>query len=71
MTMKYILEIPDKEMVFAEEFFKKISFIKKVKALKSNEIANPKILKSIEDYEGKKSNPTALSLRELKTMLNA
>ena len=71
MTMKYILEIPDKEVVFAEKFFKKISFIKKVKALKPNEIANPKILKSIEDYEGKKSKPTALSLKELKTMLNA
>lgn len=39
--MKYILEVPDKEVVFAEKFFKKISFIKKVKALKPNEITNP------------------------------
>ena len=69
--MKYILEVSDKEVVFAEKFFKNVSFIKKVKAVRSNEITNPIILKSIEDYEKKKSKPTPLSLKELKIMLDA
>ena len=69
--MKYILEVADNEIEFAEEFFKKVSFIKKVKALKKNEITNPEILQSIEDYESKKLTPTPLSLKELKEMLNA
>lgn len=69
--MKYILDIPDNKMAFAEEFFKSISFIKKVTAIASNEVTNPDILKSIEDYESKKVIPTPLNLAELKEMVNA
>jgi hypothetical protein len=68
--MKYILEVADTEMEFAEKFFKNVSFIKKVKALKPNEITNPKILKSIEEYEKKKVKPTPINLEKLKQMLN-
>ena len=68
--MKYILEVADKEMEFAEKFFKNVSFIKKVKALKPNEITNAKILKSIEEYEKKKVKPTPINLEKLKQMLN-
>ena len=66
--MKYILEVADSETVFAEKFFKKVSFIKKVKALKSNEITNPEILKSIDDYEKKILRPTPLSLSFIKKL---
>lgn len=71
--MRYILDIDiaDNKKTFAEEFFKTISFVKKVRAIASNEITNPAILKSIEDYENKTINATPLSLKELKTMLNA
>ncbi len=71
--MRYILDIDiaDNKKNFAEEFFKTISFVKKVRAIASNEITNPAILKSIEDYENKTVNATPLSLTELKTMLNA
>ena len=71
--MRYILhiDIADNKKTFAEEFFKTISFVKKVRAIASNEITNPAILKSIEDYENKTINATPLSLKELKTMLNA
>ena len=31
--MKYILEIPDNKKAFAEEFFKSISFVKKLSPL--------------------------------------
>ncbi len=69
--MKYVVEVTDKDVDFAEEFFKKASFIKKAKALKPNEITNPEILKSIEEYEQGKVKPTPLSLKKLKALLNA
>jgi hypothetical protein len=69
--MKYILDIADNKTALAEEFFKSISFIKKVKAIFPNEITNTAILKSIEDYENKKTRPTPLNLAELSAMINA
>jgi hypothetical protein len=69
--MKYILEIPENKIDFAEEFFKSISFVKKVSVFYSNEITNPVILQSIEDYEKRHEKPTPLSLAELKLMIDA
>ena len=69
--MKYILEIPENKIAFAEKFFKSISFIKNVKAIAPNEITNTTILKDIDDYESKKLVPTPLNLAELKAMINA
>ncbi len=71
--MRYILDIDIEEnkQSFAEEFFKTISFVKKVRKVVSNEITNPAILQSIEDYENGRKNPTPLSLSELKEMINA
>lgn len=69
--MKYILDIEEKKTAFAEEFFKTISFIKKVKAISPNEITNPALLKSIEDYERGTIKPTSISLTKLKKMLHA
>jgi len=40
-----------------------------VKVIQSNEITNPLILKSIEDYEQGKTNPTPMSLSELKAKI--
>ncbi len=68
--MKYVLEVPDNKSDFAEEFFKTISFVKNIKQIASNEITNPSILQSIDDYETGKLTPTPLSLKELKVMLN-
>ncbi len=71
--MKYILDIDiaDNKSAFAEEFFKTISFVKKVRVIASNEITNPGILQSIDDYEKGKLSPTPLNLAELKAMINA
>ena len=71
--MKYLLEIDiaDGESSFAEKFFKNISFVKKVKAIASNEITNPAILESMEAYEEGRTKPTPLNLAELKVMINA
>ena len=71
--MRYILDIDidDSKTTFAEEFFKTISFVKKVRAVASNEINNPAILQSIDDYEKGNINPTPLNLAELKAMLDA
>jgi hypothetical protein len=69
--MKYILDIPENKSAFAVEFFKSVSFVKKVTLVLPNEITNQAILKSIEDYESKSTKPTPLNLAELKAMLNA
>jgi hypothetical protein len=69
--MKYIIEITDEKTAFAEEFFKSISFVKKVQSIASNEITNASILKEIENYENKKKIPSPLNLLELKAMINA
>ena len=69
--MKYILDIPENKSAFAEEFFKSVNFITKIKVISSNEITNSAILKSIEEYESKKIIPTPLNLKELKEMLDA
>jgi|GEM_PF-1477445 hypothetical protein len=71
--MRYILDIDiaDNKSSFAEEFFKTISFVKKVRVIASNEITNPAILQSIDDYEKGKTQPTPLNLAELKAMINA
>lgn len=68
--MKIVLEIPDNKIRFAEEFFKSISFIKKIRFMESNEISNPTILKSIEDYEQGKVEPSPLNLDDLKKILS-
>jgi hypothetical protein len=71
--MKYILDIDiaDNKVAFAEEFFKTLSFVKKVRAIKKNEVTNPAILHSIESYEKGKAKPTPMNLAELKAMINA
>jgi hypothetical protein len=71
--MKYILDIDiaDNKIAFAEEFFKTISFVKKVRVIPGNEITNLAILQSIEDYEKGKVKPTPLNLAELKAMIHA
>lgn len=71
--MKYTLQIENStnKLSFILEFFKRISFVKKVKVIESNEIVNPKISQTIEDYESGKVSPTPLNLKELKAMINA
>ncbi len=71
--MKYILEIEiaDDKASFVEEFFNNISFVKNVRSIATNEITNPAILQSIEDYEKGKIKPTPISLEELKAVINA
>lgn len=71
--MKYLLDIDvtENKSGFVEEFFKTISFVKNIRAIENNEITNPAILQSIDDYEKGKSLPTPLNLAELKAMIDA
>lgn len=71
--MRYILDIDvaETESNFAIKFFKAISFVKKVRVVENNEITNPAILKSIDDYEKGLVKPTPLNLAELKDMIDA
>ncbi len=67
--MKYLLDIVDNKSEIAEEFFKSVSFIKNVKQVAVNEITNPLILQSIENYKKGKIKPTPLNLIELKEIM--
>jgi len=69
--MKIVVEIPDNKAGLAMEFFKNLSFIKKVKPVAKNEITNKTILKSITEYETGKAKPTVINLNQLKKILNA
>jgi hypothetical protein len=69
--MKYLIDVADNKTAFAEELFKNISFVKNVKAIAKNEITNPRILQSIEQYEKGKTIPTLLNLADLKEYVNA
>lgn len=71
--MRYLLDIDvsENKLTFAEEFFKTISFVKKVRVVSNNEITNPAILQSIEAYENGKLSSTPLNLTELKAMIHA
>lgn len=69
--MKIVVDINESKVAFALEFFKNVSFIKKAKAIASNEITNPDILQSIEGYEKGKIKPSPVNLKELKALINA
>lgn len=71
MKYKVELDIPSNKVALFLEFLRSMSFVKKIKVIEENEITNPDILKSIEDYENKKVDPTPLNLEELKTLINA
>ncbi len=73
MRYRIELDIPANKGALIIQFLKSISFVKKLKidVLDKNEITNPDIIKSIEEYESKKVQPTPLSLEELKAMINA
>jgi CRISPR/Cas system-associated protein Csx1 len=69
--MKILIDIPDNKVDLALKFFKSISFIKNARPVEKNKITNPVILKSIEDYESGKVNPSILNLADLKKIINA
>ena len=71
--MKYLvdIEINNDKVEFAEEVLRSLNFVRKVSLVSENEITNPQILQSIEDYESGKVMPTPLSLLELKSLFDA
>jgi hypothetical protein len=71
MKFQLEIEIAENKRAFVEEFYKTISFVKKVKIVAQNEITNPAILDSIEAYEKANIKPTPVSLSELKAMIDA
>ena len=69
--MKILLEVADNKGDLLLELLKDISFVKEAKQIADNEITNPAILKSIEDYESGKVQPTTCNLEDLKALLHA
>jgi len=70
--MKFLIDIDTKQnsLEFVMQFLKNISFIKDIKVVESNEVTNPSILQSIEDYEKNMIKPTPMSLSELKSLMD-
>ncbi|TKK71493.1 hypothetical protein FC093_00250 [Ilyomonas limi] len=69
--MKILLEVADNKADLLLELLKDISFIKDAKQTGDTEITNPAILKSIEDYESGKVQPTPCNLEDLKALIDA
>ena len=69
--MRILLEIYDNEAALLLELLKNVSFIKDARQIADNEITNPEILKSIEDYERGRVQPTSCNLEDLKALLHA
>ncbi len=70
-TIKIVLEVQDNKAELFMEFIKDLSFVKKAEIAAPNEILNPRLLQSIENYETGKVKPTPCSLAELKEWINA
>ena len=69
--MKILLEVNDNKADLLLELLKDISFVKNAKQIADNEVTNPQIFKSIEDYETGKVLPTPCNLEDLKTLIHA
>ena len=68
--MKYVIEIPDNKTLLAEEFLKAVTFIKNIRRVQANEITNPILLQSIEEYENGKIQATSFNLEELRQIIH-
>lgn len=69
--MKVVLDVTDNKVEMFLEFMKSLSFVKKAEVAEPNEILNPRILQSIEDYEKGKAMPTPVNLTDLKALIDA
>lgn len=69
--MKILLEVTDNKADLLLELLRDFSFVKDAKQIGDNEITNPEILKSMEDYERGKVVPTPCNLEDLKALVNA
>ena len=69
--MKVVLDVTDNKVEMFLEFMKSLSFVKKAEVAEPNEILNPRILQSIEDYEKGKATPTPVNLADLKALIDA
>lgn len=71
IAMRILLEVSDNKADLFLEFIRNLPFVKKSEKVSDNEVTNPKILRSIEDYEQGKVSPTPANLEELKALINA
>ncbi len=63
--------MPENKLSLALELLKSISFIKNVKAVSENEIANERLLNRIEAYERGEAKTVSFTIEELKAKFDA
>jgi len=68
--MKILLEVADNKADLLLELLKNVSFVRNARQIGDNEITNPEILKSIEDFEKGRVQPTPCNLEDLKALIN-
>ena len=68
--MKILLEVNDNKADLLLELLKNVSFVKDARQIADNEITNPEILKSIEDYERGRVQPIPCNLEDLKALIH-
>jgi hypothetical protein len=71
MNYKIELDVSEQKLSLVLEFLKGVSFIKNVRTVAPNEITNPKVLESIEDFETGLLQPVSRSLTEVKLLQSA
>ena len=71
MNYKIELEVSEQKLSSALEFLNGVSFIGNIRIIAPNEITNPKILESIEDFETGIFQPVSMSLTKLKSLQSA
>jgi hypothetical protein len=71
MKYRIELELPENKLALTLEFLKSLSWIKAVSGPEEKLVTAKKVLKSIEEYERGEIQPVPMSLKELKSLLNA
>jgi hypothetical protein len=71
MNYKIELEVSEQKLSSVLEFLKGLSFIQNIRIVAPNEITNPKILESMEDFETGIFQPVSMSLTKLKALQSA
>ena len=68
MNYKIELDVSEQNLSLVLEILNGISFIGNIRIIAPNEITNPKILETVEDFETGLKQPASMSLSELKVL---
>jgi hypothetical protein len=68
INYKIELDVSEQNLSLVLEILNGVSFIGNIRIIAPNEITNPKILETVEDFETGLKQPASMSLAELKVL---